>query len=258
MEVIAIDGQQFVKASVAARQAGYTADYVGQLARSGAVPARLIGRTWYVDVETLRTHRVLKKRSARLKAREQVKKALAERKALAAVPSEPQKVSRYEEDQSDLMPEVVRRDDRVAVRVVPTTVSAVAAPKAAEENEGLAQVTLKKELERISAVSMPRRPRQVIAPRRVRATETKGHNKQLRALQPKALPAKIVGEKQKTDKGRRPVSKFSYVVLVVAVIISLFLIVFEIKDVYSIDQGVLFQSTEYVINIGTLLSIISL
>lgn len=49
MEVISIDGVEYLKASTAAKRFKYTADYIGQLCRGRKVDAKLIGRTWYVN-----------------------------------------------------------------------------------------------------------------------------------------------------------------------------------------------------------------
>lgn len=80
MDTVEIGGKQYVKAREAAKKAGYTADYVGQLCRSGAIDAHLVGRSWYVDVDELAAHRVQAKRNSRVKARAQVKKTLEEQK----------------------------------------------------------------------------------------------------------------------------------------------------------------------------------
>jgi hypothetical protein len=80
MEVLEIDGKQYMKASKAAREAGYTSDYIGQLCRSGAITAHIIGRSWYVNVDELRGHRVEKKRTSRIKATEAVKMELASKR----------------------------------------------------------------------------------------------------------------------------------------------------------------------------------
>ena len=116
MEVLELDGKQYVKASKAARDAGYTSDYVGQLCRSGAVPAHLVGRSWYVDTDYLSKHRVDKKRSSRIKAREQIRKALDERRLEVGIVEKhnvsdgirhitPTQVS-YTDDVGTLIPEV--------------------------------------------------------------------------------------------------------------------------------------------------------
>ena len=62
MEVISIDGIEYLKASTAAKRFKYTADYIGQLCRSRKVDAKLIGRTWYINPLTL-----TKQKSARPK-----------------------------------------------------------------------------------------------------------------------------------------------------------------------------------------------
>ncbi len=107
MEVLVLDGKNYVKASKAARDLGYTTDYVGQLCRSGQINAHLIGRTWYVDQEQLGTHRVEKKRMSRTKAREQARALIQSTRAQSTAS---QNTSRnipisYENDASPLIPE---------------------------------------------------------------------------------------------------------------------------------------------------------
>lgn len=48
MNTVEVHGEKYIKASVAAKEAGYTADYVGQLCRKNLLDATLVGRTWYV------------------------------------------------------------------------------------------------------------------------------------------------------------------------------------------------------------------
>ena len=81
MEVISINGREFIPASKAAREVGYTPDYVGQLCREGSISAERVGRSWYVDRAELREHKDEKKRNSRTKAREQVKKAIVEKES---------------------------------------------------------------------------------------------------------------------------------------------------------------------------------
>ncbi|MEK7639408.1 MAG: hypothetical protein AAB388_04580 [Patescibacteria group bacterium] len=57
METVTLDGETYIKASVIARQFGYTADYIGQLCRAKKVDARLVGRTWFVNPRTLTEHK---------------------------------------------------------------------------------------------------------------------------------------------------------------------------------------------------------
>ena len=57
MDTVILDGVQYIKASVAAKQFKYTADYVGQLCRGKKVDARLVGRTWFVNPDSLDEHK---------------------------------------------------------------------------------------------------------------------------------------------------------------------------------------------------------
>ncbi len=51
------EGKRYISAGRASEKFGYTADYIGQLCRAKKVNAKLIGRTWYVDFESLVQHR---------------------------------------------------------------------------------------------------------------------------------------------------------------------------------------------------------
>lgn len=57
MDVISVNGVSYEKASVLAKEFKYTSDYIGQLCRARKVDAQLVGRTWYVNRESLETHR---------------------------------------------------------------------------------------------------------------------------------------------------------------------------------------------------------
>ncbi len=57
MEKVVLDGREYTKASVVAKQFNYTSDYLGQLCRGKKVDARVIGRTWFVNVDSLQGHR---------------------------------------------------------------------------------------------------------------------------------------------------------------------------------------------------------
>ncbi len=52
-----LDGIEYVKAAEAAKEFRYTSDYVGQLCRSKKIAARLVGRTWYVNLDSLLKHK---------------------------------------------------------------------------------------------------------------------------------------------------------------------------------------------------------
>lgn len=57
METVTVDNTTYKKASVLAREFRYTPDYLGQLCRGKKVDAHLLGRTWYVNPESLEAHR---------------------------------------------------------------------------------------------------------------------------------------------------------------------------------------------------------
>lgn len=57
MDTVVLDGVQYVKASAAAKQFRYTSDYVGQLCRSKKIDARLVGRTWFVNPDSLSAYK---------------------------------------------------------------------------------------------------------------------------------------------------------------------------------------------------------
>ena len=107
MEVLTLGGKEYVKASKAAKDLGYASDYVGQLCRSGAVDAHLVGRTWYVNPETLGAHRIEKKRTSRMKAREHAHRSIEAAKHLAITQNTKSAHNidiRYEHDTKELIP----------------------------------------------------------------------------------------------------------------------------------------------------------
>ncbi len=123
MEVLVLDGKNYVKASKAARELGYATDYVGQLCRNGHIDAHLIGRTWYVNQTELHTHKTEKKRISRVKAREYAKKSIEEHRIkINQKQNNAQNIDiRYESDSENLIPtvrklaiETVREEQKVS------------------------------------------------------------------------------------------------------------------------------------------------
>lgn len=112
MEVLVLDGKNYVKASKAADSLGYASDYVGQLCRSGKVDAHLIGRTWYVNQDELTTHRVEKKRMSRVKAREHARKSIEEhRLKIQETQNNYKNIDiQYEKDNEPLIPKARKLD----------------------------------------------------------------------------------------------------------------------------------------------------
>lgn len=57
MDELLIDDRKYVSSKRAAKITGYAKDYIGQLCREGRVPARLVGRSWYVLESAITDHR---------------------------------------------------------------------------------------------------------------------------------------------------------------------------------------------------------
>lgn len=53
MKEVTIDGVRYVSAAIAAKEFKYTTDYIGQLCRAKRVDAQLVGRSWYVNPDSL-------------------------------------------------------------------------------------------------------------------------------------------------------------------------------------------------------------
>lgn len=53
MKEVTIDGIRYVSAAIAAKEFKYTTDYIGQLCRAKRVDAQLVGRSWYVNPDSL-------------------------------------------------------------------------------------------------------------------------------------------------------------------------------------------------------------
>ncbi len=57
MDELLIEEKIYVSSKRAAKVTGYAKDYIGQLCREGRVPARLVGRSWYVLESAIHDHR---------------------------------------------------------------------------------------------------------------------------------------------------------------------------------------------------------
>jgi len=116
MDVLVIDGKNYVKAGVIARDLGYTADYVGQLCRQGKVDAKLFGRSWYVDKDSIGGHKSTRYRSTQAKSVQALKIETETPKAqkvhISTTPVNPlfyghstlKASPRYTPDESELIP----------------------------------------------------------------------------------------------------------------------------------------------------------
>ncbi len=57
MDEILIEEKKYISSKQAAKVTGYAKDYIGQLCREGRVPARFVGRSWYVLESAIQDHR---------------------------------------------------------------------------------------------------------------------------------------------------------------------------------------------------------
>lgn len=60
MQKISLGNKEYVKASQAAKRFKYTQDYIGQLCRGDKIDARLVGRVWYVNLDSITEYRKTK------------------------------------------------------------------------------------------------------------------------------------------------------------------------------------------------------
>lgn len=114
---IQVEGKEYVSAARAAKLTDYNQDYVGQLARAGKIPSRQVGTRWYVERESLLTHK--KEKDALLRAvqaesvglqRPQLQvRPITERPALKK-PDQP--LLAYSKDEMPLFPEIHSEIDK--------------------------------------------------------------------------------------------------------------------------------------------------
>lgn len=55
---VTIGGEELISSKRASKETGYTQDYIGQLARGGALVAKRIGGHWYVSLPSLRAYKL--------------------------------------------------------------------------------------------------------------------------------------------------------------------------------------------------------
>lgn len=123
MERVVLDGIAYVRVADAAAQFKYTSDYVGQLCRSKKVDARLVGRAWYVNIDSIKEYRQAKHDKRKTRSNEKkIKKELKNKVSVkVSAPERPVKITihestaannrstvHYETDTTDLLPRVNR------------------------------------------------------------------------------------------------------------------------------------------------------
>lgn len=108
MERLSFGGETYVKASSAARELGYTADYIGQLCRNEKVTARLVGRTWYVEEKSLLEHKGSRYRANTIKTKQAIRRIVSTQESSAETSRRASGGSRvrvrYSSDETDLIP----------------------------------------------------------------------------------------------------------------------------------------------------------
>lgn len=111
MEEISVKDKKYVKAKVLARELGYTTDYVGQLCRGGKVDAQLVGRTWYVDPDSIKDHKENRYRSSKASTARTLHAEVVKHVRSAASSQEhfyshrARPTPNYESDEADLLPQ---------------------------------------------------------------------------------------------------------------------------------------------------------
>lgn len=118
--LIFFDGKEYLSASKAAEQTGYTQDYVGQLARGGTILSHQVGNRWYVERNSILAHK--KEKDALLAAVQAESVGLARPKIAAQgalkYPSNsslsgPQPILNYIKEESDLLPIMKVHDEPI-------------------------------------------------------------------------------------------------------------------------------------------------
>lgn len=120
MDVLNVGEKTFVKASVIAKDLGYTADYVGQLCRSGKVDAQLVGRSWYVERDSISNHKGNRYRSTQAKSVKALKINHTQESKIVSeslvdtshfyIHNTLKPVSRYVPDETELFPTVSKKE----------------------------------------------------------------------------------------------------------------------------------------------------
>lgn len=116
MDTISVKGETYVKGSKIAKELGYTADYVGQLCRSGQVEGTLVGRSWYVLEKSIRAHKKNRYRSTLVKSAKAVTQMVDERvnEVEPSYLKQPVTTS-YEEDEAPLFPSINKSETKSEV-----------------------------------------------------------------------------------------------------------------------------------------------
>ncbi len=150
MDSVVFDGREYTKASVVAEKFRYTQDYLGQLCRGKKVDARLVGRAWYVNIDSLTSHKDSRYKPATVKSAEiSPKKAInnylsridvepiLKNKTVRIFKAEKGSVSevpvKYEADDNALIPKIYKEAISVELPVNPAGAESVRVRKVGNE-----------------------------------------------------------------------------------------------------------------------------
>src|SRR3989344_8990333 len=103
MDELLIEDKKYISPKRAAKITGYAKDYIGQLCREGRVPARLVGRGWYVLETAIQDHRL----GTREVVEEIKEEPVSPRRASVNAWDSP----RYEAEQPETLPTIDRKED---------------------------------------------------------------------------------------------------------------------------------------------------
>ncbi|MEK7148281.1 MAG: hypothetical protein AAB758_03200, partial [Patescibacteria group bacterium] len=114
-------GEDYISASKAAEKIGYSSDYIGQLCRAKKIPGKLVGRTWYVDLNSLLEHKKNRKyRKVEKSLPEPIPLAIVHEEELGRSGSRERYVSslNFSRDDRPLLPQVSKRHATHPRRIV--------------------------------------------------------------------------------------------------------------------------------------------
>lgn len=112
-----IDGKVYISATRASKRVGYAPDYIGQLARANKISGRLIGKTWYVELDSLLNHKKTRKLGKRKKSFEPVE-VRAQESVMAVASGTPVLTVPFLPSSSPVVARSVTRRNFVLARVV--------------------------------------------------------------------------------------------------------------------------------------------
>lgn len=130
-DVLTVGSKNYVKASVIARELGYTTDYVGQLCRANKVDAKLFGRSWYVEKDSILGHKSNRYRTTAAKSIKAIREIKPESKdeKVTVLPIATKKEQRfyihnslkpsprYTVDDSELLPQIQKKQGNLRVNL---------------------------------------------------------------------------------------------------------------------------------------------